>query len=255
MSMLVERPADDGHHDPRRLSKSATGDKSDGTSVNNDEEAGQTKHSKQNPILRMLIKMTKKDPEAEKKKEITLDMLQPSRYKPNDLEQMAEETKFSKREVRALYRAFKQECPTGIVDEETFKEVYEKIFPLGDASRYAHLVFCAIDREKTGGITFGDFMEFLSVISKGSNQDKLLWAFTFYDQDKDGVICKEEMCKVTEAIHELMGSESSHQSNVAHVNKIFDRMDTNADEKVTLEEFIHYCNTHQNVRESMSYLP
>ena len=38
----------------------------------------------------------KKDVE-EKKKEITLDMLQPSRYKPNDLEQMAEETKFTKR--------------------------------------------------------------------------------------------------------------------------------------------------------------
>ena len=49
-------------------------------------------------------------------------------------------------EVRALYRSFKQECPNGIVNEETFKEVYEKIFPLGDASRYAHLVFCAIDR-------------------------------------------------------------------------------------------------------------
>ena len=45
----------------------------------------------------MLLKMTKKSPEAEKKKEITLDMLQPSRYKPNDLEQMAEETKFTKR--------------------------------------------------------------------------------------------------------------------------------------------------------------
>ena len=47
--------------------------------------------------FRMLLKMTKKDPESEKKKEITLDMLQPSRYKPNDLEQMAEETKFTKR--------------------------------------------------------------------------------------------------------------------------------------------------------------
>ena len=56
---------------------------------------------------------------------------------------------FSKKipgEVRSLYRAFKQECPNGIVDEETFKEVYEKIFPLGDATRYAHLVFNAIDR-------------------------------------------------------------------------------------------------------------
>ncbi len=49
-------------------------------------------------------------------------------------------------EVRHLYRAFKQECPNGIVDEETFKEVYDKIFPLGDSSHYAHLVFLSIDR-------------------------------------------------------------------------------------------------------------
>ena len=49
-------------------------------------------------------------------------------------------------EVRRLYRAFKQDCPTGIVDEETFKEVYDKIFPLGDASHYAHLVFLSIDK-------------------------------------------------------------------------------------------------------------
>jgi len=51
-------------------------------------------------------------------------------------------------------------------------------------------------RERTGGITFGDFMEFLSVISKGTTMDKLSWAFTFYDVDNDGVISKEEMLKV-----------------------------------------------------------
>jgi len=92
-----------------------------------------------------LIKSTKKK-EENKKKNVTLDILQPSRYKPNDLEQMARDTRFTKDEVRYLYRAFKQECPNGIVDEETFKDVYEKIFPLGDASHYAHLVFAAIDR-------------------------------------------------------------------------------------------------------------
>lgn len=203
-------------------------------------------------------------------------------------------------EVRALYRAFKQECPNGIVDEETFKEVYEKIFPLGDASRYAHLVFCAIDRyvfsnfltskqrilkmykkdtvprekccksfffliffflgrEQTGGITFGDFMEFLSVISKGSAQDKLLWAFTFYDLDKDGVISREEMLKVSDAIHELMGdgasSANGYEHVKIHVNKVFDMMDANSDGKVTMEEFVHYCNSHQEVRESINFLP
>ena len=57
------------------------------------------------------------------------------------------------------------------------------------------LWFPVSDREKTGGITFGDFMEFLSVISKGQTQDKLLWAFAFYDLDNDGVISREEMIK------------------------------------------------------------
>ena len=63
---------------------------------------------------------------------------------------MSQETKFTRAEVKFLYRAFKQECPNGIIDEETFKEVYENIFPLGDASKYASLVFKCIDKEETG---------------------------------------------------------------------------------------------------------
>ena len=54
----------------------------------------------------------------------------------------------------------------------------------------------AFSRERTGGITFGDFMEFLSVISKGSTLEKLSWAFRFYDVDHDGVISTDEMFRV-----------------------------------------------------------
>lgn len=199
-----------------------------------------------------LLKMTKKK-EQTKTKCVTLDILQPSRYKPNDLEAMANETKFTKDEVRYLYRAFKQECPNGIVDEETFKDVYEKIFPLGDASHYAHLVFAAIDRDKTGGITFGDFMEFLSVISKGTVRDKLWWTFNFYDVDHDGVISKEEMLKVMDAIHELMGGTGSVGGNEArqHVNKVFETMDLNQDGTISMEEFMSYCTSHQEITESI----
>ncbi len=80
------------------------------------------------------------------------------------------------------------------------KEVYEKIFPLGDASKYAHLVFRAIDRERTGGITFGDFMEFLSIISKGTEEEKMMWSFQFYDVNQDGTISRDEMLKVSTKI-------------------------------------------------------
>ena len=47
---------------------------------------------------RLLFRLTRRSElDLEKKKEVvTLEMLQPSRYKPNDLAQMAEETKFTK---------------------------------------------------------------------------------------------------------------------------------------------------------------
>jgi len=208
-----------------------------------------------NAFVRFLVKLTKRKQQVQKK-DIYMDILQPSRYKPSDLEQMAEDTKFTKDEVRHLYRAFKQECPNGIVDEETFKDVYEKIFPLGDASQYAHLVFTAIDREGTGGITFGDFMEFLSVISKGTTRDKLLWAFTFYDVDHDGVISQDEMLKVMESIHELMGGNTvGHNDSKLHVRRVFETMDLNHDGYISVDEFVTYCTSQQEVRESMTVLP
>merc|ERR1719510_2465891 len=217
------------------------------------------KRKQGNPVIRVimgLLKLRKKKEETSKK-HVTLDILQPSRYKPNDLEQMANETRFTKDEVRYLYRAFKQECPNGIVDEETFKDVYEKIFPLGDASHYAHLVFSAIDRDKTGGITFVDFMEFLSVISKGTVRDKLLWTFTFYDVDRDGVISKDEMLKVMDSIHELMGGTGQVGGNEArqHVNMVFETMDLNQDGFISIDEFLAYCTSQQEVKDSLTVLP
>ena len=50
------------------------------------------------------------------------------RYKPSDVDTMAEETKFTKAEVKFMYRAFKTECPNGIIDEETFKGLSHEIW-------------------------------------------------------------------------------------------------------------------------------
>ena len=87
-------------------------------------------------------------------------------------------------------------CPEGISSEETFHEIFEKIFPLGDSSKYAHLVFISIDKDDCGSITFGDFIDFLSKMSKGSLEDKIHWTFIFYDVNRDGVITRDEMIKV-----------------------------------------------------------
>ena len=51
--------------------------------------------------FRFLVKLTKRKQQVQKK-DIYMDILQPSRYKPSDLEQMAEDTKFTKGKLKRL---------------------------------------------------------------------------------------------------------------------------------------------------------
>lgn len=53
------------------------------------------------------------------------------RHRPEELSALAAKTRFSKKEIQMMYRGFKQECPTGYVDEEAFKQIFSQFFPQG----------------------------------------------------------------------------------------------------------------------------
>ena len=57
-----------------------------------------------------------------------------------------------------------------------------------------------------------------------------------------------------DAIHELMGGTGSVGGNEArqHVNKVFETMDLNQDGTISMEEFMAYCTSHQDVTESLT---
>lgn len=75
--------------------------------------------------------------------------------KPERIDVLCKLTKFSKRELKIMYREFKMECPDGIIREDVFKTIYQQFFPKGtDISNYAHFVFNSFDLENTGAITF-----------------------------------------------------------------------------------------------------
>ncbi|GAA6076885.1 Kv channel interacting protein 3a, calsenilin isoform X3 [Tachysurus ichikawai] len=76
------------------------------------------------------------------------------RHQPEGLEQLQAQTKFTRKELQSLYRGFKNECPSGLVDEETFKTIYSQFFPQGDATTYAHFLFNAFDLDRNGSIRF-----------------------------------------------------------------------------------------------------
>uniref|UniRef100_A0A665V4P0 Kv channel interacting protein 2 n=1 Tax=Echeneis naucrates TaxID=173247 RepID=A0A665V4P0_ECHNA len=112
-------------------------------------------------------------------------------YRPEGIDRLVQQTNFSKKELQVLYRGFKNECPSGAVNEETFKNIYSQFFPQGDSSMYAHFLFEAFDTQNNGAVNFEDFVISLSIILRGSVTDKLNWAFNLYDLNKDGCITRE----------------------------------------------------------------
>ncbi|XP_012505149.1 PREDICTED: Kv channel-interacting protein 1 isoform X4 [Propithecus coquereli] len=192
-------------------------------------------------------------------------------HRPEGLEQLEAQTNFTKRELQVLYRGFKndgpshpshslslpfaQECPSGVVNEETFKQIYAQFFPHGDASTYAHYLFNAFDTTQTGSVKFEDFVTALSILLRGTVHEKLRWTFNLYDINKDGYINKEEMMDIVKAIYDMMGKYTypvlKEDTPRQHVDVFFQKMDKNKDGIVTLDEFLESCQEDDNIMRSL----
>uniref|UniRef100_A0A8C3SRA4 Potassium voltage-gated channel interacting protein 2 n=1 Tax=Chelydra serpentina TaxID=8475 RepID=A0A8C3SRA4_CHESE len=140
-------------------------------------------------------------------------------HRPEGLEQLQEQTKFSRKELQVLYRGFKNECPTGLVNEENFKQIYSQFFPQGDSGTYAAFLFNA------------------------------------FDTDHDGSISFEEMLDIMKSIYDMMGKYTypamREEAPREHVENFFQKMDRNKDGVVTIEEFIESCQKDENIMRSM----
>jgi hypothetical protein len=83
------------------------------------------------------------------------------RYRPLALHHLCRETGFTAAEMKRLYRGFKTECPTGVLSEEGFHNIYSGFFPWGEEPytpgicSYSHYLFSLMDRAGAGCLTFG----------------------------------------------------------------------------------------------------
>lgn len=214
------------------------------------------------------------------------------RYRPDGIEALCTATGFTRKELQLMYRSFKQECPTGTVNEATFKRIYTHFFPYGDVSPYAHCVFRAFDTQHNGIINFEELVMGVASLSRGTVPDKLRWVFTLYDADGDGVISRTELRDVVMAVHrlsphgnwltsktcppEMMGFGALTGSNAAtgsaaaaaalaerrrheliaerQADRIFQKLDLNCDGQVTWEEFLETCTKDETIYNTMNLL-
>ncbi|KAK4471717.1 hypothetical protein MN116_005119 [Schistosoma mekongi] len=180
------------------------------------------------------------------------------RHKPVGIKTLLRKTRFSRKELQIMYQGFKQECPAGTLNEDSFKDIYCKFFPQGDATVYAQLVFRSFDQEHNGTLTFEQYIQCLSCLMHGTQNDKLRWAFRLYDINGDGFVTKSEMLKVVNAIYDLLGRNTeppiNESTTVNHVERVFQRLDLNQDGVISYEEFLQACTYDPTVCDALDKL-
>lgn len=70
------------------------------------------------------------------------------------LSQLVNETHFTSKELKALYRSFKTTTPSAFITRDMFRNIFNEFFRRGDVEHYADLVFNAINLSQNGFITF-----------------------------------------------------------------------------------------------------
>lgn len=114
---------------------------------------------------------------------------------------------------------------------------------------YAHYVFNAMFsetlRNNGGVITFNEYAMALSVLCRGSTQEKLEWIFRLYDTNQDGKITLDEVTQISTAIYALLGCNVAPQHDEStyaeHATRVFAKLDVNNVGYVTFEQFKSLC--------------
>ena len=156
----------------------------------------------------------------------------------NDLKALEKESHFTQAELEDWYKTFLNSYPGGIVTRDEFKDVYKLTFPDNDVDAFSDYIFQAFDNNRDGVLNYKEFIVGLSLTTKCDLDEKLHWAFNFYDEDQSGFISRNELYDVFNAFDKISTDVKKTVTLDERVDAVFKLLDKNCDDKITIDEFV-----------------
>ncbi len=162
----------------------------------------------------------------------------------DETNELLESTKFKKDELKEWFRAFKTDCPNGLMTRDQFCDLYHKIYSTEQRNIVkTDLLFRSFDHNDDGNISFSELMTTLSVLRRGPMREKMEWLFDIYDIDGNGEISFQELTGVVECLRD----RTKYKFNMDQMGAIFENMDSSKDGSLSKEEFLEGVQSHPDL--------
>eukprot|EP01129_Flabellula_baltica_P012170 TRINITY_DN5451_c0_g1_i1.p1 TRINITY_DN5451_c0_g1~~TRINITY_DN5451_c0_g1_i1.p1 ORF type:complete len:190 (-),score=53.72 TRINITY_DN5451_c0_g1_i1:93-662(-) len=172
-----------------------------------------------------------------------------------DISHLSEiDTEFSEEELVKIFRNFKKEVSSNVIEQKTFLNVLKA---MGIDNEFIQMmVFNAFDRGRTGEVTFEDFATVLSQMTRGSPDAKLRLAFDMFDINGDGEVSRDEIAQVIGAIYNVAGpillvNGKRYDDIEQFVDELFDEFDLEGRGFIDFEQYKQAATKNPNILQAL----
>jgi len=160
----------------------------------------------------------------------------------DEIQYLSNALDLTEEELMRWYQQFMHDCPNGMLNRAEFHKFYSMLHT-GNPKQLdyvADCVFNTFDFDKSGYLSFGEFIIAYMFSSCKDYQRKLNFAFQLYDENQNNIIEFSELVSGIKKMYELRGDKSTDVEAIG--KQVFDALDRDIkDGQITQEEFVSGC--------------